>query len=84
VFGETLQVHNDKIRDVFATLRMHKLKLQPDNCELLRKVTYLHHRLTTKGLLPDIDKVHAVKEFPTPTNTRQLKGFLGLSGYNRR
>jgi len=25
-----------------------------------------------------------VKEFPTPTDTRQLKGFLGLSGYYRR
>ena len=85
VFGETLQVHNDKLRDVFARLRVHKLKLQPDKCEFLRKeVTYLGHRLTTKGLLPDFDKVHAMKEFPTPTNTCQLKGFLGLSGYYRR
>ena len=85
VFGETLQVHNDKQRDVFARLRMHNLKLQPDKCEFLRKeVTYLGHRLTTKGLPPDFDKVKAVKEFPTTTNTRQLKGFLGLSGYYRR
>jgi len=39
--GETLQVHNDKLRDVFARLRMHNLKLQPDKCEFLRKkVTY--------------------------------------------
>ena len=27
VFGETLQVHNDKLRDVFARLRMHNFKL---------------------------------------------------------
>jgi len=80
VFGETLQVHDDKLRDVFARLRMHNLKLQPDKCEFLRKeVTYLGHRLTTKRLLPDFDK-----EFPTPTNIRQLKAFLGLSGYYRR
>jgi len=50
VFGEILQVHNDKLRDVFARLRMHNLKLQPDKCEFLRKeITYLGHRLTTKG-----------------------------------
>jgi hypothetical protein len=85
VFGETLQVHNDKLRDVFARLRMHSLKLQPDKCEFLRKeVTYLGHGLTTKGLRPDFDKVKAVKEFPTPANTRQLKVFLDLSGYYRR
>ena len=35
VFGETLKVHNDKLREVFARLRIHNLKLQPDNCEFL-------------------------------------------------
>jgi len=85
VFGETLQVHNDKLRDVFARLRMHNLKLQPNKCEFLRKeITYLGHILTTKGLPPYFDKVKAVKDFPTPTNTCQLKGFLGLSRYYRR
>jgi hypothetical protein len=42
------------------------------------------HRLTTQGLLPDSDKVITVREFPVPTNTRQLKGFLGLAGYYRK
>jgi len=37
VFGETLKVHNDKLREVFARLRMRNLKLQPDKCEFLRK-----------------------------------------------
>jgi hypothetical protein len=36
VFGETLRVHNDKLREVFARLRMHNLNLQPDKCEFLR------------------------------------------------
>jgi len=53
VYGETLQVHNDKLREVFARLRMRNLKLLPDKCEFLRKeVTYLGHKLTTRGLLP--------------------------------
>jgi len=61
VYGETLKVHNNKLRDVFARLRLHNLKLQPD--EFLRKeVTYLGHRLTTQGLLPDSDKVKAVRD----------------------
>ena len=37
VFRETLQVYDDKLRDVFARLRIHNLKLEPDKCEFLRK-----------------------------------------------
>ena len=85
VYGETLKVHNDKLRDVFARLRMHNLNLQPDKCEFLwKEVTYVGHKLTTEGLLPDSEKVAAVKEFPTPTNTLQLKHYLGLCGYYRK
>jgi len=85
VFGETLKVHNDKLRDVIARLRIHNLKLQRDKCEFLRKeFTYLGHKLTTQGLFPDPDKVRAVREFPILTNTRYLKGFFGLAGYYRK
>jgi hypothetical protein len=35
-------------------------------------------------LLPYESKLSAVKEFPIPTNTKKLKGFLGLAGYYRR
>ena len=73
VYGETLQVHNDKLREVFARLRMHNLKLQPDKCEFLRKeVTYLGHKLTSRGLLPDSEKVSAVRKFPTPQTLTKL------------
>ena len=85
VYGETLQIHSDKLRKVFARLRMHNLKLQPVKCEFLRKeVTYLGNKLTTHGLLPDPEKVAAARKFPTPTNTRELKQYLGLCGYYRR
>ena len=68
-FGETLGVHNYKLREVFARLRMHNLKLQQNKCEFLRKkVTYLGHKLTTQGLLPNPDKVIAVREFPYSHN----------------
>jgi len=51
---------------------------------LRKEVTYLGHKLTTQGLLPDPDKVVAVRKFLTPTKPRQLKRYLGLSGYYRR
>jgi hypothetical protein len=41
IFGDTLKVHNDGLRDGFSRLRMHKLKPQPDKCEFLRKESYV-------------------------------------------
>jgi hypothetical protein len=85
IFGETLQIHNDKLRAVLDRMRQHNLKLQPDKCEFLRKVvSYLGHIITSDGVKPDERKIEAVKNFPVPTTTQQLKGFLGLAGYYKR
>jgi hypothetical protein len=85
IFGGTLQIHNDKLIDVLSRMRKHNLKLQPDKCEFFRKeVSYLGHIITSEGVKPDEKKVEAVKNFPVPTNTQKLKGFLGLAGYYRR
>ena len=84
VYAETLQLHNDKLREVFARLRFHNLKLQPDKCEFLRKeVSYLGHKLSAQGLRPDPEKIYAVMKFSTPTNTREIKQYLGLCSYYR-
>ncbi|KAL6475049.1 hypothetical protein MHYP_G00160890 [Metynnis hypsauchen] len=40
--------------------------------------------VTPQGILPDMDKVRAVTEFPVPTDVRQVRQFLGLTSYYRR
>jgi hypothetical protein len=70
---------------VLERLRTHRLKLQPDKCEFLRKeVNYLGHQITEFGVKPDPQKVSAVAQFPTPTTARQLKTFCGMISYYRR
>ena len=49
-----------------------------------QKVEYLGHVVTHEGLSPNLDKVHVVQEFPTPTNLKELRKFLGLTNYYRR
>jgi hypothetical protein len=50
---------------------------------LRKEVCYLGHKITPDGVKPDKKKVEAVMKFPVPTNTKQLKAFLGLAGYYR-
>jgi hypothetical protein len=82
IFGETLQEHYKKFREVFERLRQFNLKIEPDKCEFLKtELTYLGHVVTSEGLKPDPQKVKAIKDFPTPKNTTDVKSFLGLAGY---
>jgi hypothetical protein len=85
IYASSLVDHYRKLRGVFKRLRKHRLKLQPDKCEFLRKeVTFLGHKISEKGIEPDNSKVEAIENFPRPTTAKKLKSFLGLVGYYRR
>lgn len=85
VFGENLSTHNERLREVLNRMRKYNMKLQPDKCEFLRKeVCYLGHVIGHTGVRPDEKRIEAVRNFPEPKTTRELKGFLGLAGYYRR
>lgn len=61
------------------------MRLQPNKCEFLRKeVAYLGHIIGENGVKPDSQKLHAVENFPKPSDPKGIKQFLGLAGYYRR
>ena len=84
VFGENL-IHNERLREVFGRMRQHNLKLQPEKCEFLRReVSYLGHVIGQTDKRPVERRIKAVKDYPEPRTSRELKGFLRLAGYYRR
>ena len=85
VYGDCLETHNSRLLEVFDRLRQHNLQLQPDKCEYFRKeVIYLGHKITENGVLPDPDKIEAVKSYPCPRDVESVQRFLGFAGYYRR
>jgi len=85
IYANSLVDHGRKLRDVFRRMRKYNLKLQPNKCEFLRKeVTFLGHKISEHGVEPDAGKIKCIKNFPTPKTAKQLKGFLGLTGYYRK
>lgn len=85
VYSATLEEHIERLDNVFNRLSEANLKIQPDKCEFLRKeVAYLGHLVTPEGIKPNPSKVEAVVNFPQPTSPKEIKQFLGLSGYYRR
>jgi hypothetical protein len=85
IYARSLTEHDAKLREVFGQIRKFNLKLQPDKCEFLRtEVSYLRHVITENGVLPDPRKVSVIENYPRPTNTKQLKSYLGMASYYRK
>jgi len=84
IYGASLIEHNRRLIEVLQRIRKNNLKLQPDNCEFLRKeVVYLGH-ITENRIMPDPEKIKAVKNFPTPLKIKDIQSFIGLAGYYRK
>jgi hypothetical protein len=47
-------------------------------------VAYLRHVISVDGVEMDVQKVQAIKDWPTPCLPRVVRVFLGLAGYYRR
>ena len=77
--------HLSNIRKVLEKLRMANLKLNSFKCKLLcRKVSYLGHIISAKGVRTDPEKISAVENWSRPEDLHQLRSFLGLCTYYRK
>ena len=79
VFAATWEEHLARLRQVFERLRHAQLKLGAEKCTFAAKeVSYLGHRVTSEGLLPDPTLLTAIREIGTPKNATEVRSFLGL------
>lgn len=85
IFGKTLKIHNERLIQVLQRLKEYKLKIKPEKCSLLkREIKFLGHIISPAGVEADPKKVEAVKNFPIPRTQKDVKKFLGLSGFYRK
>ena len=85
VFGKTAKEHEEKLFQVLDRLRQFGLKLSPTKCKFFRSsVKCLGHVISTDGVSTDPSKIEAVRSWPVPNTARELKSFLGFTGYYRR
>lgn len=73
------------LESVFQICRSKNLKLNPDKCLFFQKeVTYLGHRCTDQGLLPDPSKIEKIKSYPPPKDAEEVKRFVAFANYYRK
>jgi len=85
IFSKTWEDHLRHIELVLRRLCDAGLTAKPGKCQFgMTKCTYLGHVVGSGCITPEESKVQAVKDFPKPTTKRQVRAFLGLTGYYRR
>lgn len=85
IFGEDEETHLNNIKKVFETLEKANMKVQINKCEFFKnEVEYLGFIVSSEGIKTNPKKVEAIKNFPYPKTLKDLRSFLGMSGFYRR
>lgn len=85
IYSKTVSEHSRHLKEVFSLLQSNSFFIRKTKCCFgLTELNYLGHIITTEGVKPDPEKLVAVKNWPQPKTVKQVRAFLGLTGYYRR
>lgn len=85
IFSSSFIDHLKSLYNVLERLRSSGLRLKLKKCQFAKQqVLYLGHIVSSKGVQPDPKNTEAVILFPTPTDIKELRQFLGLTNYYRK
>ncbi|GJY36212.1 transposon ty3-G gag-pol polyprotein [Tanacetum coccineum] len=85
IYSKTLEEHMDHLQVVLGILEANQLFAKASKCCFgVTQVNYLGHVISSDGVAVESDKIQTVLSWPTPTNAKGVRGFLGLAGYYRK
>jgi hypothetical protein len=85
IYSKTYEDHVQHICLVLELLDKDQWKVKFSKCTFAqREIAYLGHVISEAGVGTDPSKIAAIAHWPSPTNTKELRSFLGLAGYYRK
>lgn len=85
IYSPSVESHQQHLALVLGILQANSLYANRKKCEFGRtQVAYLGHIISGQGVAADPSKIQAMNSWPTPTNLKALRGFLGLTRYYRK
>ena len=74
--------HNENLRNFLIRLQETNFKLNRDKMKICQtSVKFFGHVLSDEGLKPDLSKISAIKEMPSPVDKKDVMRFLGMINY---
>ena len=85
IFSLTWEEHLKHLAEVFSRLNEAGLTVKPQKCQFAQQEDhYLGHIIGGGKVCPDPAKIASVKDYPKPQTRKDVRAFLGLTGYYRR
>lgn len=85
VYSSSYEDHIHHLAQVFELLSKDQWLVKLSKCSFAKQsISYLGHIVSAQGVSTDPSKIEAVKAWPTPSDVKQLRSFLGLTGYYRK
>ena len=85
IFSENELQPLEHLEIVFSRLPEAGLKMKCSKCDFFKsKIHYLGHLISPKGISPLPNKLDCIRHMPAPKDIKEIKQFLGLTGYYRK
>ncbi|GBO00247.1 Retrovirus-related Pol polyprotein from transposon 17.6 [Araneus ventricosus] len=85
IASKSVEDHLSKLGIVFKRLIDANLRVKPSKCSFLqKKVTYLGQTVSEGQVFPDTKNLDSIRKAVPPKNRKQVRSFLGLTGFYRR
>jgi hypothetical protein len=85
VYSSSYEDHIQHLANVFELLSQDQWLVKLSKCRFAQQsISYLGHVISAQGVSTDPTKIEAVLSWPVPQNIKELRSFLGLTGYYRK
>ncbi|KAM2118243.1 hypothetical protein ACFX1R_011686 [Malus domestica] len=85
IYSKSWEEHLQHLQNVFEVITENQLYLKKSKCSFGQSnVEYLGHIVSQNGVAADPSKLSAIQDWPIPKSVKELRGFLGLTGYYRK
>ena len=85
IFSQDELQHLEHLEIVFSCLQEAGLKMKCSKCDFFKsEIHYLGHLISPEGISLLPNKLDSIKHMPVPNSVKEIKQFLGLTGYYRK
>ena len=82
IYSKTKQEHQEMLNNAFEHLCKTGLKIKLSKCSFFKEqIHYLDHLVRGASILPLTNKIEALMKLKLPTNIKEFRHFLSLTGY---
>ena len=80
-----MQEHDERLRMVLDRLKKANVTVNVSRSAFRKtEIDFCVHRLSARGVTPTAATVKAATDAPRPTNVKELRSFLGMTGWSSR